>query len=148
MSIAIGQDIDSASVLAPEKPATLEESGLAASTVQSLIVKSLHTGEASGMDLADRIALPYGILEPVLEHLRVQMLVQVKSAAGTGTAGYRYTLTDGGRDRALRDFEACGYVGPAPVPLGQYAAYMSALRAQTRDVYRERVSRAFSHLIV
>jgi hypothetical protein len=148
MSIAIGQDIDSAAVLAPEKPATLEESGLAASTVQSLIVKSLHTGEASGMDLADRIALPYGILEPVLEHLRVQLLVQVKSAAGTGTAGYRYNLTDGGRDHALRDFAACGYVGPAPVPLSQYTSYMAALRAQTRDVYRERVARAFSHLIV
>ena len=148
MSLAIGQDIDATNVLAPEKPGTLEESGLAVATVQSLIVKSLHTGEASGMDLADRIALPYGVLEPLLEHLRVEMLIQVKSAAGTGTAGYRYTLTDGGRDRALRYFEACGYVGPAPVPLGQYAAYMSALRAQTRDVYRERVSRAFSHLIV
>ena len=38
--------------------------------------------------------------------------------------------------------------GPAPVPLPQYASYMSALRSQTRDVYRERVAAAFSHLIV
>jgi len=34
------------------------------------------------------------------------------------------------------------------VPLAQYAAYMSALRAQTREVYRERVTKAFTHLIV
>ena len=148
MSIATERDIDTASVLAPEKPATLAEMGISAGMVQGLILKALHSGEASGMDLADRLTTPYGILEPILEHLRVEMLVQVKSAGGTGTAGYRYTLTDGGRNRALREFEACGYVGPAPVPVNQYASYMSAVRSQARDVYRERVARAFSHLIV
>lgn len=148
MSLAIVQERDTTNVLAPEKPATLEQTGLASGTVQSLIIKTLHTGEASGMDLADCIALPYGILEPLLEHLRVQMLVQVKSAGGTGTAGYRYMLTDAGRDRALREFTACGYVGPAPVPIAQYETYMCALRSQPREVYRERVASAFSHLIV
>jgi hypothetical protein len=148
MNAATVQDPDTTDVLAPELPATLEAAGLASGTVSSLIVKTLHNGEASGMDLADRIRLPYAILEPLLEHLRVEMLVQVKSAGGMGTAGYRYTLTDAGRDRALRYFDACGYVGPAPVPLTQYAAYMSEVRAQTRDVYRERVAGAFSHLIV
>ncbi len=28
------------------------------------------------MELADRIRLPYTILEPLLEHLRVELLVQ------------------------------------------------------------------------
>jgi hypothetical protein len=148
MNVGIAQELETTGVLAPEQPLTLEASGLAASSISSLIVKTLHSGEASGMDLSDRIKLPYAILEPLLEHLRVEMLVQVKSAAGMGTAGYRYTLTDAGRDRALRYFEACGYVGPAPVPLLQYASYMSALRSQTRDVYRERVAAAFSHLII
>ncbi|HKY21900.1 MAG TPA: hypothetical protein VJM31_11850 [Vicinamibacterales bacterium] len=152
MNVAIDQEldpaIDMADVLAPEQPATLEESGLAADSVTSLIVKLLHSGEASGMDLADRIRLPYGILEPLLDHLRVELLVQVKSSSGLGSAGYRYTLSDSGRNRALRYFEACGYAGPAPVPLAQYTTYMTALRAQTRDVYRERVARAFTHLIV
>ena len=148
MSLAIAPELDRPGVLAPEQPLNLEESGLSRDSVTSLIVKSLHGGEMSGMDLSDRIRLPYGTLEPLLEHLRIEMLVQVKSAAGLGTAGYRYTLTDAGRDRAHRYFEACGYVGPAPVPLRQYESYMAALRAQTREVYRERVSAAFTHLIV
>lgn len=147
-AMAIASDMDAADVLAPEKPLNLQETGLASDTIQTIIVKTLHHGEASGMDLADKIKLPYGILEPLLEHLRVEMLVQVKSAAGTGTAGYRYTLTDAGRDRANRYFDACGYVGPAPVPISQYDSYMAALRSQTRDVYRERVARAFTHLII
>ena len=150
MTLAIEQDVESSSseVLAPQKPLNLEETGLAADTIGSIIVKALHSGEATGMDLADRLALPYGILEPLLEKLRVEQLVEVKRASGTGTAGYRYALTDLGRDRALRYFEACGYVGAAPVPLTQYAAYMSDLRAQTYDVYRERVAAGFAHLIV
>ena len=150
MSLAIEQDVElsSSEVLAPPKPMNLEETGLAADTIGSIIVKALHSGEASGMDLADRLALPYGILEPLLEKLRVEQLVEVKRASGTGTAGYRYALTDLGRDRSLRYFEACGYVGAAPVPLSQYGAYMSGLRAQTHDVYRERVAQGFAHLIV
>src|SRR5687767_13224565 len=99
MPIATAQALDTADVLAPEQPLTLEDSGLARDTLTSLLVKTLHGGEASGMDLSDRIRLSYSILEPMLEHLRIEMLVQVKSAAGMGTAGYRYTLTDAGRDQ-------------------------------------------------
>ena len=102
MSIAIAQEFETAEVLAPEQPRSMQDCGLSRDTLQSLIVKSLYGGEASGMDLADRIRLPYCILEPLLEHLRVELLVQVRSAAGMGTAGYRYTLTDLGRDRAIR----------------------------------------------
>ena len=54
-----------------------------------------------------------------------------------GTAGYRYTLTDAGRDRALRYFEACGYVGPAPVPVAQSdRLYGRAPRQPTRSAER------------
>ena len=66
MSIAIAQEFDTADVLAPEQPLTIEDSGLSRDSLTSLVVKSLHGGEASGMDLADRIRLPYGILEPLL----------------------------------------------------------------------------------
>jgi hypothetical protein len=147
-AIAEPVQIHTAEVLTPLKPATLEATGLSADTISSILVKILHGGEASGMALADRICLPYGILEPLLEKLRVELLVEVKSAAGTGSAGYRYALSDSGRSRALRYFDACGYVGPAPVALGQYTHHMKRLRAQSHDVFRERVAQGFSHLIV
>ncbi len=140
-------DVES-SVIAPTKPNSLDATGLSEDTISSIIVKMLHGGEMTGMGLSDRICLPYGILEPILESLRVEQLVEVKRALGTGTAGYRYAITDAGRNRALRYFEACGYVGPAPVPVHQYAQHMALLRAQTFELSREHVSRGFSHLIV
>src|SRR6187397_1649119 len=142
------QDVATAEVLAPPKPRDLEGTGLAADTVASIILKTLHSGEATGMSVADRVALPYSILEPLVEKLRLEALVEVKSATGTGTAGYRYALTDAGRDRARRAFEACGYVGPAPVPVSQYTSYMAKLRDQKHDIFRERVAESFSHLVV
>ncbi len=145
--LAERERIDSA-VEAPVKPGTLEATGLSADTIASIIVKMLHGGEATGMGLSDRLCLPYGILEPLLEKLRVEQLVEVKKALGTGTAGYHYAITDAGRDRAHRYFEACGYVGPAPIPVHQYEEHMGRLRTQTYEISRERVAKSFSHLII
>jgi len=41
MSIAIAQEFDTADVLAPEQPLTLDASGLSRDSLQSLLVKSL-----------------------------------------------------------------------------------------------------------
>jgi predicted ATPase with chaperone activity len=135
-------------VVAPKKALTLEDTGLSAESVYALVMKWLYRGEARGIDLADSIRLPYNIIEPLLNHMRTQQLVEVKSAAGAGTAGYRYALTDAGRDRARRWMDACGYVGPAPVPLEQYTAYMAALASDRPMISQERVKDGFSHLIV
>src|SRR3954469_2133089 len=148
MLTTLEQDIATAALVAPPKPQDLQGTGLGVDTITSIILKVLHSGEATGMRVADAVALPYSILEPLVEKLRLEALVEVKSATGTGTAGYRYALTDAGRDRARRYFEACGYVGPAPVPLAQYTSYMAELRNQKHDVFRDRVAGGFSHLVV
>ncbi len=148
MTMTTLQDVQTAPVLAPPKPSSIEATGIAPDTLAAILVKMLYGGEASGMGLADRVCLPYGILEPLLEKLRLELLIEVKSALGTGSAGYRYALTDNGRNRALRYFDASGYVGPAPVSLAQYTLHMDRLRSQTHDVYRDRVTEGFSHLIV
>src|SRR5688500_10522096 len=86
----------------PRSPATLEETGLGADQLTRLFVKHLYTGEATGVTVADRLRLPYAILAPLVEAIRAEHLIEVKGTAGSGagTAGYRYALTDLGRDRA------------------------------------------------
>ncbi len=76
------------------------------------------------------------------------MLVEVRGSTGSGSAGYRYALTDAGRDRARQYFDASQYVGPAPVPLASYVAQMRALAAARGYLDRERLRQGFSHLIV
>jgi hypothetical protein len=106
----------------PPPPATIAETGLHADSLAQLLLKTLIGGEESGSGLADRLRLPYSVLEALVQHARVEKLVEVRGATGVGTAGYRYVLTDLGRDRAGQFLDVCRYVGPAPVALAQYNA--------------------------
>ena len=133
---------------APPVPTSLRETGLAIDQIERLFVKTLYSGEATGLVLADRLRLPYTILEPLIERVRAELLVEVRGATGSGSAGYRYSLTDAGRDRARQYFDASQYVGPAPVPLASYVAQMHALAAARGYLDRERLRQGFSHLVV
>jgi hypothetical protein len=129
-------------------PKSLDDTGLSVEQVEQLIIKTLHGGESSGLALADHLRLPYTILEPLIERARAELLVEVRGSTGPGSAGYRYALTDAGRDRAQRHLGNSQYVGPAPVPLTQYAAYMTALMAARGYIDRERLRQGFGHLVV
>jgi hypothetical protein len=132
----------------PAVPATLKDAGLPADAVEQLLLKVLYTGEAAGTALAERLYLPFALLDPILQHVRAERLVEVRGTAGVGTASYRYALTDLGRERARQYLDICQYVGPAPVPLAQYVAYMRCDAAARPLVDRDRLAAAFSHLVV
>ena len=72
----------------------------------------------------------------------------MRGASGSGTAAFRYALTDVGRDRARQYLDVNQYVGAAPVPLAAYVAYMSGLREARGYIDRERLRRGFSHLVI
>jgi hypothetical protein len=134
--------------LPPAPPATIAETGLHPDTLSQLLLKTLVAGEATGTALAEKLRLPYSVLDALVQHARVEKLVEVRGATGTGTAGYRYALTDLGRDRAMQFLEISRYVGPAPVPLAHYNAYMRAGMAARPYVDRDRLSTGFDQLIV
>jgi predicted ATPase with chaperone activity len=132
----------------PTEPATIQATGLLFEHLRHLFVKTLYTGEASGLALADKLCLPYAVLEQIVEYVRVEKLVEVRGASGNGSAAYRYALTDLGRERAQQYREANQYVGPAPVPLSQYCEYVRFLRDNRGFLDRERLAHGFTHLIV
>ena len=133
---------------APPVPGTLEQTGLTAGHVEQLLVKTLYGSEATGLVLSDRIRLPYAILEPLIERIRAERLIEVRGTTGTASANYRYALTDLGRDRALQYLAINQYTGAAPVPLEAYVTQMRALAASRGYIDRERLRKGFSHLIV
>ena len=87
---------------APVPPVTrsIEDTGLGPDQLEQLLIKTMYGAEITGTTLADRLRLPYALIEPLVERTRAHMLVEVRGAQGSGTAGYRYSLTDLGRDRA------------------------------------------------
>ena len=132
----------------PAPPATIAETGLHPDTLSQLMLKTLIAGESSGTQLAENMRLPYSVLDAMVQHARVEKLIEVRGASGTGSAGYRYVLTDLGRDRAMQFLDISRYVGPAPVSLAQYNAYVRACMAARPWVDRDRLSRGFESLVV
>ena len=132
----------------PQMPTTLTETGLSSDNILSLILKVLNASELNGHGLSGEIKIVFSILEPIIEAARAEKLIEVRSATGTGTAGYRYALTGRGRERANQHFETNGYVGPAPVPLDQYVHYVRHLGRHKSVVDRDIIASGFTDLIV
>lgn len=132
----------------PRAPSRLEDTGIQPDQITQLMAKVLYTREATGVALAERVCIPFSILQPLIEAMRAERLVEVKGTAGSGAAGYRYALTDLGRDRARQYLDANQYVGPAPVSLDAYVRQMKALAAARGDIGRDRLRAGFSHLVV
>jgi MoxR-like ATPase len=130
------------------EPRSLQETGIGGDQIEQVLVKTLYSGEATGLEIADKMCLPFPILEPLIERLRNERLMEVKGSGGSGASSYRYALTDGGRDRARQYMEVSHYVGAAPVSLARYVAYMTALQAARGYMDKERLRNGFSHLII
>src|SRR2546425_2639567 len=133
---------------APPMPRTLEETGVAVDHIEQLLIKTLYGMELTGHAVADRMRVAFAMLEPLVERGRAERLIEVKGASGSGSAAFRYALTDLGRDRARQYLDQNQYVGSVPVPLTAYVAYMRALTDARGYIDRERLRNGFAHLII
>jgi hypothetical protein len=133
---------------APLAPMTLEETGLAAPAVEQILLKTLYGGELTGLAIADRMRLAYAVIDPLVQRIRHERLVEVLGSSGSSGASYRYALTDLGRDRTRQYLDINQYAGPAPVPLAAYVAEMRARAAARGYIDRARLAQGFSHLVV
>jgi hypothetical protein len=139
-----------APALDPVAPKTLAEAGLSLDLVTQLVAKMLYAvGDLSGAELARRLGVLFGVIEPSIEFLKDQRYCEIAGGAMVGPTTFRYRLTGEGRKIAAIYLQQDQYVGAAPVPLVQYRTYMAALRGEGQPkVSREDVYDAFSHLVL
>lgn len=124
----------------PANPRSLEETGLTAGHLEAAVLKALFfAGERRGIDLARHLRLPHQLLEPVLDHLRRQKLIDIKGGTGQGfgLSTMIYTTTSLAREPLAQVLDHDRYDGPAPVP---YAQWVTGVRAQS--IRGVRVTRA------
>jgi predicted ATPase with chaperone activity len=134
----------------PAAPHSLAEVGLSLDLVLQLVLKTLHlSGDLTGTELGRRLGLRFPVIEPALAELREARHVEVASGSMLGPSSYEYRILDAGRARAMLFLQQNHYVGVAPVPLAQYAAYLRAHQAAVpRTATRERVREACRHLVL
>jgi predicted ATPase with chaperone activity len=118
----------------PPYPNTMQDTGLKEGFLEELVLKDIFlVNYALGREIAARTLLPFKIIEEILESLKRQLLVEVRSAGGL--ADYEYVTTEKGRDRARLYFDNNNYVGACPVP---WASYIDSIKYQT--IRKEKVT--------
>lgn len=135
--------------LVPPVPETLEETGLASTTVEQLLLKTLYfRGELIGRDLAKAVGLSFSLIEELLEAFKHSQLMQMKRSAGMGNVSGYFSLTEMGRSRAREYLEVNQYVGPAPVPIAQYEWMTRRQRQPEGWLTPEALAKAYRRMVV
>ncbi len=135
--------------LLPPVPVQPVDTGLSPDLIFQIVAKTLHlAGELVGTALADRLGVPFTVIEPSLMLLKREHQVDIAGGTMLGPPSYRYRLTDGGRARASLFLADNHYVGPLPVPLAQYSAFIKRAAAVQTPLSRDVIRRAFSHLVL
>jgi hypothetical protein len=130
------------------RPSTLASTGLSPELLGDLTSKLLlRSGVLSLSVLADRLAIAGSILMDVLALLRREARIEVRPGGGTESE-LSYTLTERGRQFALQAMHRDGYIGPAPVPLEDYARVVSAQAAHERRVNRSAMQQALRGVVL
>ena len=135
---------------APLAPQTLEETGLPSALVTDLALKLLYQkGQTTAADLSQGLCLPLArVLQPVLDFLKQEHLVEVKGGSGVTASTYLYDISTNGAARAREAMERNGYVGPAPVPLATYVARVRAQTVGDVKISFDQVRKALAHLVL
>ena len=135
--------------LAPPEPESLEQTGLAESLVEHLILKILYfRGELYGQDLSDAIGLRFSVIQDLVESLKLRHHLQIKKSLGVGNVASLFALTEAGRARAREHLESNQYSGPAPVPLHQYANMVRLQRPREGWLTKEALAKAFKGMVL
>ena len=133
----------------PPIPRTLADTGLAEEILLELLIKTFYAqGEQTALQVSQEVALPFLVVDPLLEHLKREKELEIKGVDGHGRAFYRYAMTTHGRDRVREALERCQYVGPAPVPLASYTDWVHRQTVNTHRLSWEDLTRGFSDLVL
>jgi hypothetical protein len=133
----------------PRAPESLKDTGLTLEFIADLSIKHiLHLGEFRLADLGICLGLPATILDEVIELLRREKLVEVRSASQFVKSSFRFIITETGKARAGELLEICRYTGPAPVTLDQYREMVEGQSIRNILVDESAVRTAFNEIVI
>jgi len=134
---------------APPVPGTIEDTGLASSVIEQLVLKLLYSrGDMLGRDLSQALGLKFSLVEEFIEQLKQKHAIGVKKSLGMGTSTSLLSLTETGRTQARECLESNQYVGPAPVPLFQYTYVVRRQKRSNGWLTPQALAEAYKRMVV
>lgn len=121
-----------------DEPRTIEATGVPEEFIANLALKILYfNGSMKAWQVAQALRLHFtGVVEPILQGLKNQHLLQVTGSKDLNRTSFQYAITEKGSQRARELLDRNRYIGPCPVTLKQYI-HVVRLQAQNRPVVKE-----------
>lgn len=134
-------------MLAPAVPTSVEAMGIDKGVLIDLLLKLASDPPNFTTEWArQRLHLPFTIAHELLEELHGHLMLDVLGNAGV--FGYRYIVTDRGRERARQALDVSRYVGPAPVSLEAYTAMLEWQLQQSPPVLPGQITEVVAELVL
>lgn len=147
MESRAAEQASSADPFIPSGVDGIEKSGLDFGFLADLTLKTVYAdADCSTERAAERLKLPMSLVEPILQHLYRERLIEIRQLVGF--ENHKYTMLDRGWDRVQRLLDVNGYIGPAPVSLEAYSTMIRKQQAQTTGVTPEGVRSALAGLVL
>jgi len=147
VSTALPKLIQLESGFAPAAPVSVAATGVSRALLSDIALKTAYIlPQFTTEEIAKRMHLPQMVVAELLEVMRSDHLIE--ALGHTQQEGYRYSLSQRGRERAQRQLEICGYIGPAPVSLEAYTAMFEWDASQPRHTSPQQVEQAFADLVL
>ena len=125
----------------------IDKSGLEFGFLSDLTLKTVYAdSDCSTERAAERLRLPMSVVEPILQHLYKERLIEIRQLVGF--ENHRYSILDRGWDRVQRLLDQNGYIGPAPVSLDAYSTMIRKQQESAPGVTADSVRRALSGLVL
>jgi hypothetical protein len=132
------------------EPRSIEDTDLNLGFLADLALKLIYyKSDQTSVEISEALCLPFvGVMEPTLEFLKREELVEITGSKGFGERGYQWGITSKGVERALQALDRDQYVGAAPVTLERYNAMVLKQTIGELKVGPEDVRHALSHLVL
>jgi hypothetical protein len=133
--------------MGPPNPEELTDTGVAPGFLCDLALKHVAMlPDPTTAAVADGLRLPKTLTEDILQKLQKEKLIECRLQTTIGAT--RYAMLDHGWDRLTRLLSVCGYTGPAPVSLNDYAHMMRLQSIPSDPASIDTVRATFHDLIL
>lgn len=131
------------SIIAPQE---VEATCLRRGLLEDLAMKTLYLhGEMTLVELSNHMCLDLGVINEVFQFCRKEQLCEVKGMVG---GSHRIAASEQGKARAADLLALNQYVGPAPITLSEYTAWVRTQSVQTSKIAPADLRRAFHELVL
>jgi predicted ATPase with chaperone activity len=134
----------------PPLPLNVSDTGLSEAFLADLLLKIAYqeAGTFTLQQIINKLCLAFSVVDELIELLKADQLIAIRSAASYGRETQIFELTQRGRERAEKALGISLYAGAAPVPLKDYTRILIHQYVKQIEIDQDWIRKSLSHMVV